>query len=217
MTRVGIVNLGYGNLASLTRAVNNCNKGRVVSVDDPNLIAGCDRLILPGVGALKFAASCMENLNMRDAILGHASAGKPLMGICLGAQLMALNGSEGAKEKVSCLGFFAASVEPLVVKTDYFGKKNLTPHVGYDGVLIDSRSRFSSLLGAVQSFYFIHRYYLHFSAIPLNDSISFCDFYGTKIPAIIEHENLLAVQFHPEKSGKPGNMILNQFLSETIE
>lgn len=208
---VGVIDYGVGNLYSVCRALEYCG-AKAQLVADPVQLDSCSRLVLPGVGAF---ADGMHELRVRglaDALLTYAQSGRPLLGICLGMQLLFEVSEEFGEH--SGLGIIPGRVSP-VSKTGSDGKLHKIPHVGWAPLLPPRGEWDSPLFSGVrsgQAAYFIHSY-----AASL-DSEERCigaltEYDDVPIVAAVQLESVLGCQFHPEKSGKVGLKILSNFLS----
>lgn len=205
--KVGIINYGMGNLGSVFRAIDTLGE-KPVLIDQGLYAHTVDTLILPGVGNF---SECKKNLDQSgwteailNAVLNH---NKPLLGICLGMQLLADFGEEGAGKDSPSQGLGLISGRVISLK-DIGGEKRI-PHVGWNSVSISGDS---SLLAGIPNgtdFYFVHSY--AFVADRLCDTLATAD-YGVTITAAVAHENVWGVQFHPEKSSKAGLRVLKNFI-----
>ena len=199
-----IVDYGMGNLRSVHNAIAYLGSASRVS-SDPSVIAASDKLILPGVGSFRRA---MENIRARGLVepLNEAVLSRkvPLLGICLGMQLLATRGLEdGGAEG---LGWIAGEVVPF----DLPDPNARIPHVGFNSVWAKSlASPVFSILREPTDFYFVHSYHLRCDA---DDSAAlWCDYHG-RFCAGVERGNVFGTQFHPEKSQANGLALLAQFL-----
>ena len=205
MTTVGIVNYGLGNLRSVAGAVIKLGHGPIISAD-PDELALTDKLILPGVGAFRDG---MKNLHARglvDPLSEMVAAGKPLLGICLGFQLIAQESDEfGTCEG---LGWVAARVRRL----EPADQELRVPHVGWNDLEQCADSPLYRDVPADALFYFVHSYQL----VPEDEGIviGHCD-YGGRFVAAIARDNICGVQFHPEKSQQHGLTLIDNFLSSS--
>jgi glutamine amidotransferase len=204
MQRVGIVDYGMGNLVSVAGAVEYLGYEAVVS-HDPRALAETDRLILPGVGAFPDA---MRNLHARGLVdaLGDLvrRRGTPLLGICLGAQLLARESEEFGRH--AGLGWLDATVSRLRPNDPALR----VPHVGWNGI---RKIRDGVLLKGVPDdalFYYVHSYCI--GDAPAGNVLCECD-YGARFAAVLESGRVFATQFHPEKSQQHGLTMLRNFLS----
>ena len=196
---VTIVDYGAGNLRSVERAVEHVG-GAVHITSEPTAVQNADIVVLPGVGA---AADTMHNLQERrlaGPIRDYIASGRPFMGICMGLQALMTVSEEGGLQK--CLDVLPGSVVRLPE-----GLK--VPHMGWNRV--DVARDHPALPEAIsgQYFYFVHSYY----ADPTESSIvaGWTD-YGVRFPSIVARDNLIATQFHPEKSGDVGLSIYSGFI-----
>ena len=196
---VGIIDYGVGNLFSLCSSFRAIGQEAFVS-GDPAELAKADRLILPGVGAFEDAAKKLRSSGLDDFVRSQAAEGKPLMGICLGMQLLFEKSYEYGEHEG--LGLLKGAVVPMAGKLPEALK---IPHMGWNAL----QTRRGSLLEAMdgQFVYFVHSYY----AEGCEDSLSAVTDYGIPITAAVERGNIYGCQFHPEKSGNVGLSILRAF------
>ena len=196
---VGIIDYGVGNLFSLCSSFRAIGQEAFVS-GDPAELEKADRLILPGVGAFEDAAKKLRQSGLAEFVRDQAAAGKPLMGICLGMQLLFEKSYEYGEHEG--LGLLRGSVVPMAGKLPEALK---VPHMGWNAL----QAVPGSLLEAVdgQYVYFVHSYY----AEGCDDSLSAVTEYGIPITAAVERGNVYGCQFHPEKSGNVGLSILRAF------
>ncbi len=192
---IAIVDYGAGNLASVLKAVRHLGRECVVT-DDADAVLAAEKLIIPGVGNFR------ATLPLTDGCLGTAlreaiASEKPLLGICLGLQWM-FEGSEEASE-LRGLGIFPG-------KCTRFSDRVKSPHVGWNRIVIEPRSRLLREIPAGSYVYFTQSYWA-----PLcTDTVATC-VYEAPFTAAGERANLFGVQFHPEKSGDVGMKILENF------
>lgn len=210
---VTIIDYGAGNLLSVRRGFEHCGAQVNLAVN-PDEILKADRLVLPGVGAFSNAMEALKGLDMVSIIHEVAIKGTPILGICLGMQLMLDKSEEfGITEG---LGIIPGSVVPVPNQTSS-GNVQKVPHIGWSK-LHPSKSISNWKKGVLQntlsgeSVYFVHSY----MAEPTNSSnrIADCLYGGHKVAAVIRSENVIGCQFHPEKSGEAGLKILGGFLLE---
>ena len=196
---VGIIDYGVGNLFSLKSSFKAIGQEAFVS-GDPEELAKADRLILPGVGAFEDAAKKLRETGMDAFVRQQAAAGKPLMGICLGMQLLFEKSYEyGCHEG---LGLLKGSVVPMAGRLPE-GLK--IPHMGWNALQTRKGSLLEPMNG--QYVYFVHSFYAEGCA----DSLSALTDYGIPVTAAVEQGNIYGCQFHPEKSGNVGLNILRAF------
>lgn len=196
---IGIIDYGVGNLFSLCSSCKAIGQEAFVSGDAREL-AKADRLILPGVGAFEDAAKKLRGTGMADFVRQQAAAGKPLLGICLGMQLLFERSYEyGCHEG---LGLLKGQVVPMEGKLPPELK---IPHMGWNALEVKGGKLLSEMNG--QYVYFVHSFF----AENCGDSLSAVTQYGIPITAAVEQGNVYGCQFHPEKSGSVGLNILRKF------
>jgi glutamine amidotransferase len=202
---IAIVDYKAGNSRSVERALDKLGFSSHLTHDREEIL-GADRVIFPGVGA---AGAAMEDLKRSGAdrvLMDAFQSGMPFMGICVGAQVI-LDQSE--EDQTVCLGMVAGRVirfpEPLV---DQDGERLKIPHIGWNGLRIVRAHPVLEGIRETDEFYFDHSYY----TMPSQEActIGTTD-YGIDFPSVLAHRNLVATQFHPEKSGPPGLRILENF------
>ncbi len=196
---IGIIDYGVGNLFSLCSSCKAIGEEAFVSGDASEL-AKADRLILPGVGAFEDAAKKLRDTGMADFVRQQAAEGKPLLGICLGMQLLFEKSYEyGCHEG---LGLLKGQVVPMEGKLPPELK---IPHMGWNALDVKGGTLLDGLTG--QYVYFVHSFFAENCA----DSLSAVTEYGIPITAAVEKGNIYGCQFHPEKSGNVGLGILRKF------
>ena len=203
--RVVIIKYNAGNIRSVDYALRRLGVAAEIS-DDPEKIISADKVIFPGVGE---AASTMSYLRERELDKLIAGLTQPVLGICLGQQLMCRWSEEGDTE---CIGIFDQDVlefKPQAQNASFYDEKSVMhkiPHMGWNSLEQLKGDLFPpELLGAFV--YFVHSYYVP----ACEDSAALCD-YILPFSAAMQKNNFFATQFHPEKSGQPGEMILANFL-----
>ena len=173
-------------------------------IDDPDGFNYCTHMVLPGVGSFATGIKNLEKSGFVPHILKWARAGKPLIGMCLGMQLLAEEGEEFGLNKG--LGLIPGRV--VKVKTN--DKALRLPHVGWNDVKIDERSRLIEGIDNPADFYFVHRY--GYDDPTASYVTGVCEYGGAQV-AIIEKGNVFGTQFHPEKSQKNGLALLRNFIA----
>ena len=197
---IGIIDYGVGNLFSLCSSCKAIGQEAFVSGDASEL-AKADRLILPGVGAFEDAAKKLRDTGMADFVRAQAAAGKPLLGICLGMQLLFERSYEyGCHEG---LGLLKGQVVPMEGKLPAELK---IPHMGWNALEVKGGRLLAGMDG--QYVYFVHSFFAENCA----ESLSAVTEYGIPITAAVERGNIYGCQFHPEKSGNVGLSILRKFV-----
>lgn len=195
---VGIIDYGVGNLFSLRSSFAAIGVEAVVS-GDAAVLEGCDRLVLPGVGAFGDAAEKLRASGLDDFVRKQAAAGKPLLGICLGMQLLFEKSYEYGIHVG--LGLLQGQVVPMAGRIP--GSLKI-PHMGWNDLKLEKPSK---ILKDGEYVYFVHSYF----AIHCEPSLSATAEYGLPITAAVEQGNVFGCQFHPEKSGEAGLAILKRF------
>ena len=194
---IAVIDSGVANLASVLATLSRLGQPARVTAD-ASFIRNSDRIILPGVGA---AASAMKQLRDTGLVEVVRAARQPVLGICLGMQLLFARSDEG--EGVDCLGVIAGRIKPL--------KASLglpIPHMGWNRIRTTNPDH--PLLRGVEDGSFM--YFAHSLAAPADDhAVAFCE-YGEPFAAIVAHENFYGCQFHPERSGPIGQMLVANFL-----
>jgi glutamine amidotransferase len=200
-----IVDYGMGNLWSVFSALRYLGAAPIVSAD-PDVVAKANTLILPGVGSFNKAMQALNNSGLADALRDAVIVRqRKLLGICLGMQLLAERGNEDGV--CPGLGFIPGTVDRFTRGELQDGK---LPHIGFNRVRADAKSRLFQGIMKSSDFYFVHSYRLLANGLPGKHGI--CN-YGVDFLAAIEHENIFATQFHPEKSQTNGLQLLSNFLA----
>jgi glutamine amidotransferase len=202
---IAIIDYDAGNLTSVSRAISHLGMSCLITKNVEEIKAA-DRIIFPGVGA---AGAAMESLQRSglDVVIKEAHAGgKPILGICLGSQIILTSSDEN---DTPCLGIIDGKVrafDPDHRSGD--SQKLKIPHMGWNGIRIEKPHPLLSGVGADDEFYFVHSYY----PVPQNDdSVIAVTDYGISFASIVGLNNLFATQFHLEKSGPAGLKILENF------
>ena len=199
---VAIIDYGVGNLFSLKSSLKEIGAEAVVTSDE-KVIAEADRIILPGVGAFEDAARKLRESGMAEVVKREAAAGKPMMGICLGMQLMFDVGYEyGVHEG---LGLIKGSVRPIA---DVIPEGYKIPHIGWNLLRFRKESPLFKYIKEEDYVYFVHSYY----AAECDESVIAVTEYGAELTAAVANGNVYGCQFHPETSGEVGMKILKAFV-----
>ena len=196
-----IVDYGVGNLFSLTSSFRAIGENTAVSSDKDEII-NADRILLPGVGAFSDAANKLETSGLKDVVVAAAGSGTPIMGVCLGMQLLFDKSFEFGEFKG--LGLIKGEVRPI---SDYIPKVLKIPHIGWNKLRIIKKHPLLKYTGEEDYAYFVHSY----CAVGCNESVIADTEYGANLTAIVAKNNVLGCQFHPEKSGDAGLKILKAF------
>ena len=198
---IAIIDYGVGNLFSLVSSFKAIGVEAVVT-DREEVIAAADKIILPGVGAFGDARRKLAETGMDKVVLAEAKKGKPIMGICLGMQLLFEKGFEyGTHEGLGLLKGEVVSMEG-VVPGDY-----KIPHIGWNGLIFKGNNPLFQYIQDGDFVYFVHSYYVK----NCDDSLLATAEYGPELTAAVAKGNIYGCQFHPEKSGNVGLNILRGF------
>jgi len=196
--RVVILDYGSGNLRSAQRALERVGADVTVTADRA-AAEGADGLVVPGVGAFTACIDGLHAVSGGDAISARVRDGRPVLGICVGMQVLFDAGVEHGVETKG-LGMLAGRVEPLAAP--------VLPHMGWNTVTAPDDSRLFAGLDADTRFYFVHSYAAH----DTDGQVSWSD-HGERFVAAVEHGVVSAAQFHPEKSGDAGATLLENWLA----
>ena len=199
---IAIVDYGVGNLFSLKSSFAAIGADTVLT-PDPDVIKKADKILLPGVGAFGDAAEKLKKTGLGDLIIEEAKKGKPLLGICLGMQLLFEKSYEyGVHEG---LGLINGEIKPI---SDVIPKGLKVPHIGWNA--LNFKGDVSPIFKNIKDgdfVYFVHSYY----GTNCDDSIIATTEYGAELTAAVQNKNVFGCQFHPEKSGSVGLNILRSF------
>ena len=199
---VAIVSYGVNNIGSVRRALVDLGAD-VVLAEHPDALAGADRVVLPGVGAFGEAMARLRAGGWVDALRRLVSQGRPLLGICLGMQMLADSSDEnGAHEG---LGLIAGRVRRL----DALGCSLRIPHVGWNDVEYHGASPLFAKIPQGTDFYFVHSYAFE-AGLP--ETVRATTAYDVPLTASVQREHVFGTQFHPEKSSRAGRQVLKNFL-----
>lgn len=203
MTRVAIVDFGLCNLGSIARAVEECGAMPVVT-DRPEDLEAASHIILPGVGAFSRAMARLRERALDQAMEEQVrSRGVPFLGICLGMQMLASRGYEGLE--TPGLGWIQGEVKRLEP-----GPQERVPHVGWNEVEQRRPCPLFDGIADAKDFYFVHSY--HLQATSDEDVIARTPYTGGFVSAV-SRDSIFGVQFHPEKSQRPGLEMLRNFMA----
>ncbi|HUF56052.1 MAG TPA: imidazole glycerol phosphate synthase subunit HisH [Thermohalobaculum sp.] len=202
-----IVDYGSGNLRSAEKALQRVaadTAERIVVTDDPDAVAGADRVVLPGVGAFADCRRGLEALDgMVEALEAHVGAGKPFLGICVGMQLMAREGLEhGVTPGFGWIGGRVVPIEPADPALK-------VPHMGWNALTVLAEHPVLAGIGTGAHAYFVHSY--HVVTDDPADRLAEVD-HGGPVAAVIGRGTVIGTQFHPEKSQETGLRLLGNFL-----
>ena len=204
---VAIVDYGVGNLFSLKSSLEAIGEEVVVS-GDKNDIINAERIILPGVGAFSDAAAKLKNTGLDKVLIEEAAKGKPIMGICLGMQMLLEKSYEYGEH--TGLGLIKGEIKPI---ENVLPKDLKIPHIGWNGLNFKGeKNEIFKYLNEGDFVYFVHSY--HAENCP--DVIATSE-YGADLTAAVANGNVYGCQFHPEKSGDVGLKILKAFCETEVQ
>ena len=198
---IAIVDYGVGNLFSLSSSLEMIGAESVVTADEA-VLRSADKILLPGVGAFEDAAKKLRESGLADLIKELAAGGKPLLGICLGMQMLFERSYEYGEHEG--LGLIPGSVRPIrdVIPADY-----KIPHIGWNGLHFRQENPLFKYVKEGDCVYFVHSFY----ASDCDDHVVATAEYGADLTAAVAKGNVYGCQFHPEKSGNVGLNILKAF------
>ena len=198
---IAIVDYGVGNLFSLASSFAAIG-APVVVTGDAKVLRDAERIVLPGVGAFGDAADKLRATGLDRAVIAEAEAGKPLLGICLGMQLLFDKSYEYGEH--AGLGLIPGAVRPIseVIPADY-----KIPHIGWNALIYKRPTPLFKYIREGDCVYFVHS----FAAMDCEENVIATAEYGPELTAAVQRQNVFGCQFHPEKSGKVGLNILKAF------
>ena len=198
---IAIIDYGVGNLFSLRSSLAAIGYDAVVT-SDVETIEACDRIILPGVGAFGDASDKLQSSGMADVVKAEAAKGKPVMGICLGMQLLFDKGYEYGE--YDGLGLIKGNIVPIA---DVIPASYKIPQIGWNALDFKQERPLFKYIKEGDHVYFVHSYY----AADCDESVIATTEYGADLTAAVANGNVYGCQFHPEKSGEVGLNILRAF------
>lgn len=199
---IAIIDYGVGNLFSLKCSFESIGADICVT-SDPKVISKADRIILPGVGAFEDAARKLRESGLDEVIKKECAQGKPLLGICLGMQLLFERSFEYGEYEG--LGLIKGSIRPI---SDVIDPELKIPHIGWNALNFgEKKDELFKYLKEGDFVYFVHSYY----GAECDESVIATTEYSAKLTAAVRNKNVCGVQFHPEKSEKAGLSILKAF------
>lgn len=198
---IAIIDYGVGNLFSLKSSIAAVGHTAVVT-NEEKVIAEADKILLPGVGAFEDAARKLQQSGMSDIVKEQAVRGKPLLGICLGMQLLFEKSYEYGEHEG--LKLIPGNIRPIA---DVIDPELKIPHIGWNPLIFRNPSRLYRDIREGDCVYFVHSYY----AADCEPYVTADAQYSAMLTASVEKDNIYGLQFHPEKSGKVGLKILKAF------
>ncbi len=198
---IAIIDYGVGNLYSLSHSLSHLNIDNVIT-RDPSQIASAGKLILPGVGAFGDARKKLDDTGLTDLIVSRAQSGTPLLGICLGMQMLFDKSYEyGEHEGLHLIPGEICPIEPDLTTP------LKVPHIGWNQLHIERPCPLTNCIAEGDSVYYVHSFY----AKNVGSALCASSEYGVVIPGLVQRGSVYGAQFHPEKSGEIGLRILKSF------
>ena len=206
MKTIAIIDYGMGNLHSVSKAVEHvAPDARALVTSDPEQIRGADKVILPGVGAIRDCMAEIRRLKV-DELVREVSADRPLLGICVGMQALMSRSQENGW--VDCINLFPAEVRFFGNDLRENGERLKVPHMGWNQVHQTIDHPLWHDIEDGERFYFVHSYYAEAEG---NPDMAGRTHYGVDLAAAVARDNIFATQFHPEKSHRAGLQLLKNF------
>ena len=209
MSTIAVIDYGMGNLHSVSKALEHVGSNVQVRItNDPKVIADSDRVILPGVGAIRDCVAQMLACDVDKAVASTLASGKPFMGICVGYQALMDSSEENAGS--DCLGVYSGEVKHFADGIIEDGERLKVPHMGWNRV---SQTIDHPLWQGIEDnsrFYFVHSYYV---AAKNRAQVAGSCHYGVDFDVALSDKNSFCVQFHPEKSHTAGLQLLKNFIN----
>lgn len=206
--KIGVIDYGMGNLFSVEQALKRLDCEVIVS-SDPTALAAADALILPGVGAFPDAMKRLSETGLEQFIRSQVDAKKPLLGICLGMQLL----FEESEEVTPTKGFsFFKGTITRFSGISQSGEQYRVPHMGWNTLQFNSIPTWleNAQLPESKFVYFVHSFYG--ANIDKEQLVASADYFDVEVPGVVQAGNVTGMQFHPEKSGDFGVFLLEQWL-----
>lgn len=212
LSRVAVIDYGMGNLHSVAKALEQVADDRhdVIVTADPQVIRAADRVVFPGVGAIRDCMAEIRRLHI-DTLIRQAITEKPVLAVCVGMQALMQHSEEN--QGVDCIGVFAGKVQFFGNDLrDSSGEKLKVPHMGWNNVVQKKAHPLWKGIKDNSHFYFVHSYCVASTADTAAYLAGECD-YGFRFAAAICKPNVFATQFHPEKSHNDGLQLYKNFLN----
>lgn len=202
-TPIAVVDYGAGNLPNAVRALRTVGANLIVT-DDPKVLRDARAVVFPGVGATRDTMNTLKRLELVNALRAVVTAGKPVLGICVGMQVMCETSEEFGPH--DCLGIIGGTVRALPASQK-------VPQIGWNQLHLTEQGRSHPLFRGIDAdsdMYFVHSYYCDLTDPSI---IAATTDYGIPFPSALLRENVAAVQFHPEKSGRCGLQLLANYVN----
>lgn len=206
---VAIIDYGMGNLHSVASAVEHvCPDSQISITAEPSIILEADHVILPGVGAIRDCMHEIRRLKVDETVQQVIHQKQPLLGVCVGMQALMSRSDENGG--IDCLGYFDGDVklfEGAQFETGH-AQHLKVPHMGWNNVKQEQEHAVWQGIASDTRFYFVHSYF-----VEMNEYAIGCCEYGSPFTAMLAKDNVVAVQFHPEKSHQAGLRLIRNFLN----
>lgn len=203
--KIGVIDYGMGNLFSVEQALKRLGCEVIVTADE-KMLDTTDALLLPGVGAFPDAIKRLTETNLDRYLHKVKAENRPLLGICLGMQLLFEQSEEVSP--TNGLGFFKGSIKRF--SGDHAGQAYRVPHMGWNELVVTKRPSWLKGEGSAKHVYFVHSFYA--ANLDETELVAYADYHGIKVPGIVVNGSITGMQFHPEKSGELGVYLLEQWL-----
>jgi glutamine amidotransferase len=206
---VAVLDYGMGNLHSVGKALEKVAAGQRIRItSDPDELRRADRVVFPGVGAIRDCIGVLRETGLDQAVLDVAASGRPLLGVCVGMQALMAHSEEN--NGVDCLSVFQGRVRFFGDQVGQVGERLKVPHMGWNQVSMTCEHPLWSGIPDMSRFYFVHSFYV--DGLEPSEVAGSCE-YGVRFAAAACRNNIFAVQFHPEKSAPHGLTLLQNFLA----
>lgn len=208
---VAIVDYGVCNTKSIYNMLRKAGSKDCVITSNPSVIENASLIVLPGVGSYDAGMSSLKNLHLIEVLLRKANSGTPILGICLGMQMLGVRSEEGTEDGLGLVDFECLKFDPLLG-----GGNCKIPHMGWDAVRVAKQdsplsvASSPSVSRSVPRYYFVHSYYA--KCENKDNIIMTCTYSGVEFAAAVQQDNVFGVQFHPEKSHSFGLALLKNYL-----
>ena len=209
MKKITIVDYGCGNILSLRRGIQEIGYSSEITNDNKKIL-NSDFLILPGVGAFENAMNLLNQNNLIDTLKEYVQhKKKTIFGICLGMQILLTKSYEMGEHKG--LNFIEGEVIEIKKKSKINNLK--IPHISWNEISLNEKAKDKKKINKEilnKNYYFVHSYLA--LTKKEEDTLAYCEYFDVKVPAVLNHENIIGCQFHPEKSGKSGLKFLKNVI-----
>ncbi|WP_374965333.1 imidazole glycerol phosphate synthase subunit HisH [Lysinibacillus sp. RS5] len=207
--KIGVIDYGMGNLFSVEQALKRLGCEVIVTADE-KMLDTTDALLLPGVGAFPDAIKRLTETNLDRYLHKVKAENRPLLGICLGMQLLFEQSEEVSP--TNGLGFFKGRIKRF--SGDNAGQAYRVPHMGWNELVVAKRPSWLKGEGSAKHVYFVHSFYA--ANLDETELVAYADYHGIKVPGIVVNGSITGMQFHPEKSGELGVYLLEQWLKGVV-